>query len=100
MKKILILNGPNLNLLGDRERKIYGDKTLEDIKNICIQKAESLDIKCDFYQSNIEGEIITNDSIDVLRPALGILPKYKDIIIGKKAGSNILKGEPIYWENI
>ena len=47
-----------------------------------------------------EGEIITNDSIDVLRPALGILPKYKDVIIGKKAGSNILKGEPIYWENI
>jgi len=47
-----------------------------------------------------EGEIITNDSIDVLRPALGILPKYKDVIVGKKAGSNILKGEPIYWENI
>ena len=47
-----------------------------------------------------EGEIITDDCIDVLRPALGILPKYKDVIIGKKARSNISVGEPIYWENI
>ena len=77
MKKILILNGPNLNLLGDRERKIYGDKTLEDIKNICIQKAESLDIKCDFYQSNIEGEII--DQIQLVNK------KFDGIIINPAA---------------
>ena len=77
MKKILIINGPNLNLLGDRERKIYGDKTLEDIKNICIQKAESLDIKCDFYQSNIEGEII--DQIQLVNK------KFDGIIINPAA---------------
>ena len=77
MKKILILNGPNLNLLGDREKKIYGDKTLEDIKNICIQKAESLDIKCDFYQSNIEGEII--DQIQLVNK------KFDGIIINPAA---------------
>ena len=77
MKKILILNGPNLNLLGDRERKIYRDQTLEDIKNICIQKAESLDIKCDFYQSNIEGEII--DQIQLVNK------KFDGIIINPAA---------------
>ena len=48
----------------------------------------------------LKGDIITEDSIQVLRPALGILPKYKNIIIGKKAGSDILEGEPIYWDNI
>ena len=45
------------------------------------------------------GEVIKDDDIDVLRPALGILPKYKKIIIGKKATKDINKGEPIYWEN-
>ncbi len=46
------------------------------------------------------GEEISEDSIDVLRPALGILPKYKNILIGKKAKVDINKGEPIYWKNI
>ena len=45
------------------------------------------------------GEIITENDIDVLRPALGILPKYKGIVVGKTAKLNISKGEPIYWEN-
>ncbi|MBT4952006.1 MAG: flagellar biosynthesis protein FlgA [Pelagibacteraceae bacterium] len=45
------------------------------------------------------GEIITEDKIEVLRPALGILPKYKKVIIGKKSKIDIKKGEPIYWDN-
>ena len=56
-KKILIINGPNLNLLGQREDDIYGKDTLENIKNVSETKGKSLDITIDF-QSNNEGEII------------------------------------------
>jgi len=45
------------------------------------------------------GEIITTEKIEVLRPALGILPKYKQVILGKSPKIDIKKGEPIYWEN-
>ena len=58
MKKIIILNGPNLNLLGEREKNQYGNVTLEDIKNNCIEYAVKNEIKLSFYQSNIEGELV------------------------------------------
>ena len=58
MKKILIVNGPNLNLLGQREDNIYGRDTLMQIENACIQKCKEMKLELDFYQSNNEGEII------------------------------------------
>jgi len=58
MKKIIILNGPNLNLLGEREKNQYGNVTLEDIKNNCIEYAAKNEIELFFYQSNIEGELV------------------------------------------
>ena len=58
MKKILIINGPNLNLLGQREESIYGKETLEDIKNNCEKYSSKLKLIIDFYQFNNEGEII------------------------------------------
>ena len=58
MKKILIINGPNLNLLGNREESIYGNETLEDIKNNCEKYSSKLNLIIDFYQFNSEGEII------------------------------------------
>ncbi len=58
MKKIIIVNGPNLNLLGNREADIYGDTTLDDIKNNCIEKGKTLNLEVYFFQSNNEGEII------------------------------------------
>ena len=58
MNKIIILNGPNLNLLGEREKDQYGSTTLKDIENRCKEYAEKNNIELSFYQSNIEGEIV------------------------------------------
>jgi len=58
-KKILIINGPNLNLLGDREESKYGNITLEEVKKNCETHAESINLEIKFDQSNIEGEIVT-----------------------------------------
>tara|TARA_B100000989_G_C19411076_1_gene414379 strand:+ start:57 stop:494 length:438 start_codon:yes stop_codon:yes gene_type:complete len=58
MIKIIILNGPNLNLLGEREKNQYGTKTLKDIEKSCKKFAEKNLVKVDFFQSNIEGELV------------------------------------------
>ena len=58
MKKVIIINGPNLNLLGQREDDIYGKDTLDEIKNKCEKKGKEQNLKVNFYQSNNEGEII------------------------------------------
>jgi 3-dehydroquinate dehydratase-2 len=55
---ILIINGPNLNLLGMRESGIYGEKTLDEINTFLKQYASENDVELQFHQSNIEGEII------------------------------------------
>ena len=55
---IYIINGPNLNLLGQREPKIYGSNTLKDVEDICIKIANKANIKINFLQSNAENEII------------------------------------------
>ena len=56
--KIIILNVPNLNLLGEREKEKYGNLTLENIENDCKQFAKKNDIELVFFQSNIEGELV------------------------------------------
>lgn len=58
MRTIFILNGPNLNLLGQREPEIYGRTTLGEIRGWCEADAADLDLAIDFRQSNFEGEII------------------------------------------
>ncbi len=58
MKKIIILNGPNLNLLGEREKSQYGSVTLKEIENSCKEYAKKNDLELSFFQSNIEGEIV------------------------------------------
>ena len=58
MKKIIIVNGPNLNLLGNREQGIYGNNTLENIKQQAQLKCKELNLECFFCQSNSEGDLI------------------------------------------
>jgi 3-dehydroquinate dehydratase-2 len=56
--KIIIINGPNLNLLGEREQSQYGSVTFEELKEKCLKKTTELKIDAEFFQSNIEGEIV------------------------------------------
>ena len=58
MDKIIILNGPNLNLLGEREKEKYGNVTLKDIENNCNEFAKKNNIDLTLFQSNIEGELV------------------------------------------
>lgn len=58
IKKLYILNGPNLNLLGTREPEKYGTTSLENVKSLCNEKCISNELDLHFFQSNFEGEII------------------------------------------
>ena len=57
--KILFINGPNLNLLGEREQSQYGSTTFKELKEISLNKSKELGLVADFSQSNIEGEIVS-----------------------------------------
>ena len=65
--RIIIINGPNINLLGEREKSQYGKLTFDELKEKCLQTAINQKIEIEFYQSNIEGEIVTKiqDSIKI-----------------------------------
>ena len=56
--KIIIINGPNINLLGEREQSQYGSITFNELKEICINKSKELGLEIEFKQSNIEGELV------------------------------------------
>ena len=56
--KIIIINGPNINLLGEREQSQYGSITLEELKENCLDKSKDLGLTLEFAQSNIEGELV------------------------------------------
>jgi len=75
--KILVINGPNLNMLGIREPEIYGDETLEDLMEYVRDYCKPRNVEVDFFQSNHEGDII-----DIIQAALG---RYDGIIINPAA---------------
>ncbi|ADL42196.1 3-dehydroquinate dehydratase, type II [Caldicellulosiruptor obsidiansis OB47] len=72
MKKVLVINGPNLNLLGIREKNIYGSVSYEDVLKSISQKAQELGFEVEFFQSNHEGSIIDkihsayNEKVDAI----------------------------------
>ena len=74
---ILVINGPNLNMLGKRPKEHYGSLTLDEINNLMIARANN-NLKLDFYQSNYEGDIVTK-----IQEA--VLGKYDSIIINPGA---------------
>ena len=76
-RNILILNGPNLTLLGTRQPEVYGPTTLADIEDMCVKKAESLAVTLDFQQTNHEGAMI-----DAIHGARGV---YAGIILNAGA---------------
>ncbi len=55
---VFVLNGPNLNMLGQRQPKVYGRATLADVEKLCRTRAEALGLAVDFRQSNLEGELV------------------------------------------
>ena len=67
MRRILVINGPNLNMLGTRQPEIYGADTLADIEAACRKKASDLQLEIDFFQSNHEGALV--DAIQQARGA-------------------------------
>lgn len=69
MKKILVMNGPNLNLTGIRNKNVYGAETLEDINRELADYGEGKGVQVDFYQSNHEGALI--DKIHASRTEIG-----------------------------
>jgi 3-dehydroquinate dehydratase-2 len=75
--KILVIHGPNLNLLGKREPEKYGTTTLNEINSLLEKEASNLNVELNFYQSNTEGEIVTK-----IQEAMGI---YDGIIINPAA---------------
>ncbi len=77
MKKILIINGPNLNMLGIREPEIYGSRTYQDLCDYIKAAADNLSAEVDFFQSNCEGEICTE-----IQKTLG---KYDGIVMNPGA---------------
>ena len=56
--KLIIINGPNLNLLGEREQSQYGSVTFKELEEICTKKSNELGLKVEFAQSNVEGELV------------------------------------------
>ena len=64
-KKVLLLLGPNLNLVGIREKGVYGEETAADVEREVVEYAESLGFSCDVYQSNHEGDLV--DKIQAAR---------------------------------
>lgn len=77
MKKVLVILGPNLNMVGVREKGVYGTETAESINQQILEKAKSLDFECDIFQSNHEGDLI-----DKIHSALGV---YGGVVINAGA---------------
>ena len=81
MSKILIINGPNLNLIGEREQSQYGSKDYNYLKDICRKKSTELNLNLEMKQSNVEGEIDSKRARDaVIEVSETISAEFRDRI--------------------
>ena len=71
-KNILVLNGPNLNLLGTRQPEIYGSQTLKDLEEMCVNKGKACSMNIQFEQSNSESKLVTSIQ-DAINTSDGII---------------------------
>ncbi|MBM3489129.1 MAG: type II 3-dehydroquinate dehydratase [Alphaproteobacteria bacterium] len=95
---VLVLNGPNLNLLGTREPAIYGSLTLAEIERLARQRAQALDLAPDFRQSNHEGELVSWIQ-EAGRPARAIVINAGAYTHTSLAIADALKAVALpYWE--
>ena len=78
--KIIIINGPNINLLGEREQSQYGSISFESLKEKCIKKSKEIGIEIEFAQSNVEGELV-----NIIQQSIN---KFDGIIINADAFTN------------
>ena len=95
MKKILIINGPNLNLLGNREKKFYGDTSLERIKSLCAEKCKKHEIESDVIVSNVDEDQVKEALLSRNASPLIIsknLAEIKSIKISNKYPDRIVLG--------
>ena len=97
MKKILIINGPNLNMLALRDKNIYGSETLEDIKNNCQKIAKTYNFKVIFEQKNSEGDIVSliQDAIDKFDTIIINAAAYTHTSIAIRDALEIFNGKKI-----
>ena len=97
MSKILIINGPNLNLIGEREQSQYGSKDYKYLEEVCIKKAAELNLTLEMRQSNLEGEIV--DIIQVARKEIdGIIINaggYSHTSVAIRDALDVFKGKII-----
>ena len=74
--KIIIINGPNLNLLGEREQSQYGSGNYEQLKENCLKKSKEIGLDCEFIQSNLEGDLVNK-----IQDALRLLTRWKRTLV-------------------
>lgn len=104
--KILVINGPNLNFLGIREKGIYGDKNYEDLCNLLEEKSKELKFELDIVQSNIEGEIINhiqrayNEKYDGIVINPGAYTHYSIAIYDALKSVSIIPSVEVHLSNI
>ena len=92
--RVLVINGPNLNLLGDRENSLYGDRSLEDINHALKELAAQKQIEIDFFQSNHEGALIdrihqAQGRVDAMIVNAGALTHYSIALLDALKAVNI-----------
>ena len=99
MNNIILINGPNLNLLGKREQSQYGSITFDELKSKCLEHSKKIGINIDFFQSNLEGEIVgkIQESIKSFDGIIINAAGYTHTSVSIRDALNILKNQRLNY---